>query len=40
MLKTILEKIKQESGVTAEVPLDRLVDLSLLREVKGELGKK
>jgi hypothetical protein len=40
VLKTILEKIKQESGVTAEVALDRLVDLSLLREVKAELGKK
>jgi hypothetical protein len=40
VLKTILEKIKQESGVTAEVPLDRLVDLSLLREVKAELSKK
>jgi len=40
VLKTILEKLKQESGVTAEVPLDRLVDLSLLREVKAEVGKK
>ena len=40
VLKTILEKLKQESGVIAEVPLDRLVDLSLLREVKAEVGKK
>ena len=40
VLKTILEKLKQESGVTAEVPLDRLVDLSLLRDVKAEVGKK
>jgi len=40
VLKTILEKLKQEAGVIAEVPLDRLVDLSLLREVKAEVGKK
>jgi ABC-type nitrate/sulfonate/bicarbonate transport system substrate-binding protein len=39
VLKTILEKIKHESGVTGEVPLDRLVDLSLLRDVKADLGK-
>jgi ABC-type nitrate/sulfonate/bicarbonate transport system substrate-binding protein len=39
VLKTISEKIKHESGVTGEVPLDRLVDLSLLREVKADLGK-
>ena len=40
VLRAILEKIKQESGVSGEVPLDRLVDLSLLREVKVELSKK
>ncbi len=39
VLKAILEKIKHEAGVTAEVPLDRLVDLSLLREVKADFGK-
>ena len=39
VLRAILEKIKQESGVSEEVPLDRLVDLSLLREVKVELSK-
>ena len=27
-------KIRQESGITAEIPADRLVDLSLLREVR------
>jgi NitT/TauT family transport system substrate-binding protein len=36
VLKSIVEKLKQESGITAEVPLDRLVDLSILRELKGK----
>jgi ABC-type nitrate/sulfonate/bicarbonate transport system substrate-binding protein len=40
VLKSIVDKIHQESGVSAEMPLDRLVDLSLLREVKAELRKK
>ena len=39
-LKTIIDKIRQESGLTAEIPSDRLVDLTLLREVKAELRKK
>ena len=34
VLRTIVEKLRQESGITAEVPLDRLVDLSVLREVR------
>jgi len=40
VLKTILEKLKQESGMTGEVPMDRLVDLSPLREVQKELRRK
>ena len=40
VLKAIYEKIKQESGITGEVPLDRLVDLTLLREAKAELNRK
>jgi ABC-type nitrate/sulfonate/bicarbonate transport system substrate-binding protein len=40
VLKSIVDKIRQESGVAAEIPLERLVDLSLLREVKAELRKK
>ncbi len=40
VLKSIVEKIRQESGYTAEIPLDRLVDLSVLREVQKELRKK
>ena len=39
VLKLILEKIKHESAVAGEVPMDRLVDLSLLREVKAGLRK-
>jgi hypothetical protein len=35
VLKSIVERIKQESGISAEVALDRLVDLSVLREVRG-----
>jgi ABC-type nitrate/sulfonate/bicarbonate transport system substrate-binding protein len=40
VLKSIVEKIRQESGYAAEVPLDRLVDLSVLREVQKEMRKK
>jgi NitT/TauT family transport system substrate-binding protein len=40
VLKAIVDKLRQESGITSEVPLDRLVDLSVLREIKGELRKK
>ena len=40
VLRSILDKIKQESGIAAEVPVDRLVDLSLLREVRAELRKR
>jgi ABC-type nitrate/sulfonate/bicarbonate transport system substrate-binding protein len=36
VLKSIVERIKQESGIAAEVSLDRLVDLSVLREVRQE----
>ena len=40
VLKSIVDKIRQESGIATEISLDRLVDLSILREVKGELRKK
>jgi NitT/TauT family transport system substrate-binding protein len=40
VLKSIVDKIRQESGYAAEIPLDRLVDLSILREVRGELRKR
>lgn len=39
-LKSIIEKIRQESGLAPEIPADRLVDLSILREVRGELRKR
>src|ERR687891_614704 len=31
VLKSIVDKIRQESGITTEIALDRLVDLSILR---------
>ena len=34
VFKSIIDKIRQESGITAEIPADRLVDLSILREVR------
>src|SRR5687768_16571530 len=40
VLKSIVDKVRQESGFAAEVPLDRLVDLSILREVRAELRKR
>jgi hypothetical protein len=40
VLKSIVDKIRQEPGYGAGVPLDRLVDLSVLREVQKELRKK
>jgi ABC-type nitrate/sulfonate/bicarbonate transport system substrate-binding protein len=39
-LKSIIDRIRQESGLTAEIPSDRLVDLSILREVRAELRKR
>jgi ABC-type nitrate/sulfonate/bicarbonate transport system substrate-binding protein len=39
-LKSIVDKIRQESGLTAEFPTDRLVDLSILREARAELRKR
>ena len=40
VLKSIIDKIRQESGIAAEFPMDRLVDLSVLREAKTELRKR
>jgi ABC-type nitrate/sulfonate/bicarbonate transport system substrate-binding protein len=40
VLKNIVDKVRQELGFAAEIALDRLVDLSLLREVKAELRKR
>jgi len=40
VLKSIIDKIKQESDIAGEMPHDRLVDLSLLREVRAELRKR
>jgi ABC-type nitrate/sulfonate/bicarbonate transport system substrate-binding protein len=40
VLKSIIDKLRQESAITAEVPSERLVDLSILREVRAELRKR
>jgi ABC-type nitrate/sulfonate/bicarbonate transport system substrate-binding protein len=40
VLKSIIEKIKQESGINTEIPADRLVDLSILHEVRAEPRKR
>jgi ABC-type nitrate/sulfonate/bicarbonate transport system substrate-binding protein len=40
VLKSIVDKIKQESGIATESPLDRLVDLSVLREARAELRRR
>lgn len=40
VLQSIIDKIRQESGFAAEDLLDRLVDLSLLREVKAKLRNR
>jgi ABC-type nitrate/sulfonate/bicarbonate transport system substrate-binding protein len=39
VLKSIVDKIRKESGLGGEIPVDRLVDLTVLREVKRELRK-
>ena len=39
VFKSIIDKIRQESGITAEIPWDRLIDLSLLREVRKRLDR-
>ena len=43
VLKSVIENMKKDAQVTADIPLDHVADLSLLREVKAELqgrGKK
>jgi hypothetical protein len=39
-LRQVIEQMKRDAKVTAEVPMDRVVDLSVLREVRAELEKK
>jgi len=40
VLKSIVDKIRKEAGYATDIPLDRLVDLTLLREVKAELRRQ
>ena len=39
-LKSIIERLRQESNLAADVSPANLVDLSLLREVRSELAKR
>lgn len=40
VLKSVIENMKKDVQVTADVPLDRVAELSLLREVKADLQKR
>ena len=40
LLKSVIERMKKDSKITEEVPIDRIVDLSLVREVQSELKSK
>jgi len=40
LLKSVVERMKKDSKVTAEIPTDRIVDLSLIREAQAELKSK
>ena len=40
VLKSIIEKIRQEAGFASEIPMDHLVDLAILRDVKSELKRR
>lgn len=40
ILKSVVENMKKETQVTADFPIDRIVDLTLLREVRSELQSR
>ena len=40
VLKSVVENMKKEAQVTADVPVERIADLTLLREVQSELHAK
>jgi len=40
LLKSVLENMKKDAQVATDVPLDRVADLSLLREIRAELQGK
>jgi ABC-type nitrate/sulfonate/bicarbonate transport system substrate-binding protein len=40
VLRSVIDKIRQESGIATDSPMDRLVDLSVLREAKAELRRR
>ena len=40
VLKSVIDNMKKDAQVTADVPLDRVADLSLLHEIRAELQGK
>lgn len=40
ILKSVVENMKKETQVTADFPMDRIVDLTVLREVRSELQSR
>lgn len=40
LLKSVVERMKKDSKITEEIPMDRIVDLSLVREAQFELRSK
>jgi ABC-type nitrate/sulfonate/bicarbonate transport system substrate-binding protein len=40
LLKSVIERMKQDGRITEEIPLSRIADLSVVREVQSELKGK
>jgi hypothetical protein len=40
VLKSIPDKIRHEAGFAGKIPMDRLLDLAILRAVEAELRKR
>jgi ABC-type nitrate/sulfonate/bicarbonate transport system substrate-binding protein len=40
LLKSVIERMKQDGKITEEIPLSRIADLSVVREVQFELKRK
>ncbi len=40
VLRSVVENMKKEAQITADIPTDRVVDLALLREVRSEIQSK
>jgi hypothetical protein len=40
VLRSVVESMKKDAQLTADVPLDRVADLSILREVRAEPARR